>query len=259
MRHHRGIAGAMRHIDGGEGLGQRADLVDLDQDRIGDAFSDAARKAGRIGDEKVVTHELAARAQLLRQQLPSLPIVLGHAVLDGDDGVGVRELGEIVDLFGDGARLAFAGIDIGAVLEEFARRRVERERDVRAGLEAGAFDRLDGVIERRLGRRQVGREAALVADVGVEARLLQQGFERMESLRAPAHRLLQGGRAERHDHEFLEVDGVVGVDPAVDDVHHRHRQNARRGSPDIAIERQAGRLGGRLRDSEGHAEDCVRP
>ena len=31
-------------------------------------------------------------------------------------------------------------------------------------------------------------------------------------------------RADRHDHEFLDVDRIVGVRAAVDDVHHRHRQ-----------------------------------
>ena len=42
-----------------------------------------------------------------------------------------------------------------------------------AGLEAGRLDRLDAEVERRFGRRQVGREAALVADVGVVAGLLR--------------------------------------------------------------------------------------
>ena len=37
-----------------------------------------------------------------------------------------------------------------------------------------------------------------------------------------------GGRAHRHDHEFLDVDGVVGMRAAVDDVHHRHGQQVRR-------------------------------
>src|SRR5690606_39473237 len=34
----------------------------------------------------------------------------------------------------------------------------------------------------------------------------------------------EGGGADRQDHELLEVDVVVGVRNAVDDVHHRHRQ-----------------------------------
>ena len=34
----------------------------------------------------------------------------------------------------------------------------------------------------------------------------------------------EAGRADRHDHELLEVDVRVGVRAAVEDVHHRHRQ-----------------------------------
>ncbi len=50
----------------------------------------------------------------------------------------------------------------------------------------------------------------------------------------------RSGRADRHDHEFLEVDRVVGVLAAVDDVHHRHRQDARPG-----CRRHSGRAAGR--------------
>src|SRR5262249_49859400 len=35
VRHHRGIAGLVGHLDSGQRLGQCADLVDLDQDRVG--------------------------------------------------------------------------------------------------------------------------------------------------------------------------------------------------------------------------------
>ena len=44
---HRGVAGARGHLDGVEGLGQRADLVDLDQDRVGDALLDALAAGAR--------------------------------------------------------------------------------------------------------------------------------------------------------------------------------------------------------------------
>jgi hypothetical protein len=63
--------------------------------------------------------------------------------------------------------------------------------------------------------------------------------------------------ADGHDHEFLEVDGIVGVHAAIDDVHLRHRQNARRRSADITIERQAPKLRGGLGDRERHAENRV--
>ena len=125
------------------------------------------------------------------------------------------------------------------------------------GLKPAALDRLDAIVERRFGRGQVGGEAALVADVGVEPGLLELALEGVEHFRAPAHRLLEARRAKRHDHEFLEVDRVVGMDAAVDDVHHRRRQDARRRSADVAIELQVGGFGRRLGDRQRNAEDRV--
>ena len=125
------------------------------------------------------------------------------------------------------------------------------------GLKPAASIALTAIVERRLGRGQVGREAAFVADVGVEPGLLELALERLEHFRTPAHRLAQARRAERHDHEFLEVDRIVGVHAAVDDVHHRRRQDARRRSADIAIELQVGGFRRRLGDRQRNAEDRV--
>ena len=56
---------------------------------------------------------------------------------------------------------------------------------------------------------------------------MEQLLQRVVRLGAPAQCLGERRRADRHDHELLHVDGVVGVDAAVDDVHHRHRQHVR--------------------------------
>ena len=87
--------------------------------------------------------------------------------------------------------------------------------------------------------------------------LLSARLQRMENLRAHAQRLGECRRADRHHHEFLEVDRIVGMRAAIDDVHHRHRQHARGGAADIAIERQV--VGDRrgFRDRKRHAEDRI--
>jgi hypothetical protein len=77
----------MRHIDGVQRLGQRADLVDLDQQRVGQPLLDPHRQALGVGDEQVVAHQLDLVADLVGQQLPALEIVLGHAILDRDDRI----------------------------------------------------------------------------------------------------------------------------------------------------------------------------
>ncbi len=79
----------------------------------------------------------------------------------------------------------------------------------------------------------------------------------MKGLGAPAHGVRERRRADRHDHELLEVDRIVGVGAAVDDIHHRGRQDARRRAADVAVKRQARGVRRRLGDRERYAENGV--
>ena len=133
------------------------------------------------------------------------------------------------------------------------------EHDVAACLVAGLADRGHDELERGVRRRQVRRKAALVADIGVVAGLLQFAAQGVEDFRAAAQRLGEGRRPHRHDHEFLEIDRIVGMHAAIDDVHHRHRQRPRRGAADITIERHVEGFGGRLGAGQRDAENGVGP
>ena len=82
-----GVAVAAAELDGFERLGERADLVDLDENRIGDALFNAALQALDVGDEEIVADELNAAAQLVGQQLPAFPVVFGETVFEGDDRI----------------------------------------------------------------------------------------------------------------------------------------------------------------------------
>ena len=64
VRHDGAIAGAHRHFDGLQRLRQGADLVDLDQHRVGGALVDAAFDPARISHEQIVADQLDAAAQL---------------------------------------------------------------------------------------------------------------------------------------------------------------------------------------------------
>src|SRR6202035_2303269 len=257
VRHDGGIAGLVGHLDRGERLRQRTDLVDLEQDGIGTAVFDAVGKARDVGDEQIVADQLAFVADQIGQFLPAVHVVFRHAVLDRDDRIARCQIGEIPRLLGRTEALALACVDIFAVLEELACGRVQRQHDVAARLVAGLADRSHDELERCVRRRQVRRETALVADIGVVAGLLQLRAQGVEDLRAAAQRLGKGFGADRHDHEFLEVDRIVGMHAAIDDVHHRHRQRPRRGAADIAIERQVGGFGRGLGDRQRHAQDGV--
>src|SRR5690606_34933216 len=87
------------------------------------------------------------------------------------------------------------------------------------------------------------------------------GFQVMEDLGAHAQCVGKGLGAYRLNHEFLDVDVVVGVFAAVDDVHHRHRHGVdARGAVqigDVHIQRHALGLGGSLGGSQGDGQDGV--
>ncbi len=51
---------------------------------------------------------------------------------------------------------------------------------------------------------------------------MQQLLQGVEHLDACAQRLAEAGRAQRHNHELLEIERVVRMRTAIDDVHLGH-------------------------------------
>ena len=194
----------------------------------------------------------------LGEELPAVPVLLVHAVLDRDDRVAVAERAPVLRQLLAAQHAALVLEAIRAVAVELAGGRVERDRDVLAGLVARRLDARHERLQRLLVRAEVGREAALVADGRAQPALVQPALQRVEHLGAHPQRLREALGPGRHHHELLEVDAVVGVRAAVQDVHHRHGQHARAVAAEVAVERQARLRRGRLGDREGHAQDRVR-
>ena len=86
----------------------------------------------------------------------------------------------------------------------------------------------------------MGVVTALVALARGQPPVVQLGLERVEDLGAHAQRFFEAFCTGRHDHEFLDVDVVVGVLAAVDDVHHRQGQFLGIGAAQVLVEGQAG-------------------
>ena len=96
VRHHRGVAGTTREHHGVERLRQRADLVDLDEDRVGDAALDALRSRAALVTKRSSPTSWTRSPSALGDRDPAVPVVLGHAVFDRHDRVAVAELDEAV-------------------------------------------------------------------------------------------------------------------------------------------------------------------
>src|SRR5216683_3422230 len=128
-------------------FGQGADLVDLDQDRVGDPALYSLFETSDIGDEEVVTDKLNLAPESVGEQLPSIPVVLGHAVLDADDRVSADpSLVEVYELQ-RGERHALAGELVVAVGVQLAGRDVERKRNLFTRFVSGLADGLDDELQ----------------------------------------------------------------------------------------------------------------
>ena len=88
-------------------------------------------------------------------------------------------------------------------------------------------------------------------------RAVQVPFQRIEDFRARPQRLAERKSGDGDYHELLDVDRIVRVLAAVDDIHHRSRKRSGGGSADVSVKREVRVLRGGLRDGEGCAEDCV--
>ncbi len=213
-----GVAVLASESDGVEGFGEGADLVEFDQDGVGGAAIDALLEAGGVGDEEVVADELYAVAEGIGEGFEAVPIVFGESVFDGDDRVAVAEVDVIGDSFG---RIDLFLIEVVfAVFEERACGGVEGEGDVFSGQIASFFDGEEDEFEGFFVVGEVGSKAAFVADVGIEFASFEDFFEDVEDLGGGAEGITEGGCADGHDHKLLDIESVVGVFAAVDDVAH---------------------------------------
>ncbi len=249
----------MGDFDGFQRFAQRADLVDFDEDGVGRAFRDATAQAFGVGDEDIVADDLDGLAQRLGHQPPAFPVVFRAAILDRGDRIARAQIDVVAhDALGI-ERLALALHLVAAVLVEFGRGGIERAHDILARSVAGFLAGAGDEAQRLIGGFEVGREAALVADIGAVPGVVQTLAQGSKNLRPHAHRVRHRAGGDRLDHEFLDVDRVVGVLAAIDDVHHRHRQSARISAADVTIERHALILGRRLGHRDGNGKDRVRP
>ena len=192
------------------------------------------------------------------QRLPAVPVLLVHPVLDREDRVAAGEIGPVPGQLIGGERAALVLELVRAVLVDLARRGVERDREVLAGRDSPpprsrpraprAPPRwTPGWARSRPRRRRLRR-----------ARGRAGALEVVEHLGAHAQRIREASRADRHDHELLEVDRVVGMRAAVEHVHHRHRQDPRRLAAEVAPQRLVLLRRRGARGGERDAEDRVR-
>ena len=86
---------------------------------------------------------------------------------------------------------------------------------------------------------------------------LKQSLQGMEDFRADTQGVMEGFRADGHDHEFLNIQVVGGMSAAVDDVHHGGGHDFCVDSAEILIQGQAQKFGRGAGCGEGDAQHGV--
>ena len=255
-----GVAVFLGEFDGVERLGERADLVHFDEDRVCHTLVDAFAEEFHIGDEQVVANQLGGRAERVGEFFPADPIVFGAAVLDRDDGVFFAETGVISDEL-VGAALGSIGLleDIGLLggVVELAGGAIEGDEDLLAEFVASGFHGLGDGVQGVLGAGEGRGESAFVADGGGKFATFEFALERMENLGARTKGLREGREVLWHDHELLEINRSIAVRASVKDVHHRHGKDLGVGSAEIFVKGLPNLRGGGLRGCEGNGEDGI--
>src|SRR5215207_2181947 len=128
VRNHRRIPRGAGERDCLERLGQRPDLVDLEQDRVGDAGLDPTTQPLDVRDEEVVADQLNALAEPRSQRLPGRPVLLRGTVLDRDDRIALDEFGPVAGKLLGRRRAPLEGVD-AVLADQLRHRRIERDRD----------------------------------------------------------------------------------------------------------------------------------
>ena len=261
MRGDGGVAGLVGHLDGLQGLGHGADLVELDEDGVAAAQLDALAQPLGVGHEQVVAHQLDLAAQLLGHALPAFPVLLVQAVLDGGDGVLLHQGRPVGDQLVGGEVTAALGLMIEALALgalPLGSGGVHGQHEVPARLVAGGTDglqdQLDGIL---VAAQAVGSKAALVAHGGHVLHVLDQLLQRLEHLGAPTQALGEAGSAHGHHHELLGIHGGVSVCAAVEDVHHGHGQTVGVHAAQEAVQGQTEGGSGGPGSGDGHGQDGV--
>lgn len=93
VAHNRGISAAPGQFDGFHRLGQRADLIDLDEDTVTNIFGDSAGQPLGVGDEEIVANQLTASTDLLGHFLPANPVVFAATIFDRADWIAFDPFG----------------------------------------------------------------------------------------------------------------------------------------------------------------------
>ncbi|GCV37384.1 hypothetical protein ExPUPEC61_01809 [Escherichia coli] len=263
MRDNCSVASVFRHLDCSQSFSQRTDLVEFDQDGVSDTFFDTFFQDLGVGYEQVVTNQLDFVAQNFGLVCETVPVRFVQTVFDGNDRILFGQFFQEVSEFFRGERfVAFASQNVFTVFVEFRSCAVHRQSDVFAQFITSSFNSFSDNSQSFSVGTQVRRIATFVTNSSVHAFRFQNFCQVMENFRTHADGFFHSFRANRLNHEFLDINVVVSVLTTVDDVHHRNRHRVFARSAvqfsDVLVQRHTFSSCSSFGVSQRYSQDCVR-
>ena len=190
-------------------------MVYFNQNSVCYALFNALNQTLFVGNKQVVANQLNFFAQLLGELLPTIPVILSHTVFDGDDRIFLAQACQIINHFFAGHFYAFTGHFVFAVYIEFAGSNVHRHNDVFTGFIACTLGCFENNLDCICIAFQVRCKTAFITQSSAQAFFLQQCLQIMINLSVHAQCFAEGFSANRHNHEFLNINVVVSMLAAV--------------------------------------------
>lgn len=207
-------------------FGQRADLVNLQQKSIAGLLVNGCLNSGWVGNEQIITNNLAFLTNSLGHVGVSCPIVLIEGIFNWFNWVMVNkvfvECGELlrIDLeFTVVFRvLEVQVVDILVSHKEFWGGHIHAE--INFAQMARFFNGLHQEVESFLVVLDAGCEASLVTDVsGIHSVFLfDDALQGVVNLSAESHGLTEAGSTSGQQHKFLHSEFVASMFSSIDNI-----------------------------------------
>ena len=226
MRYDASVVVFFRQLHRVECFCQSTDLVDFDQDRVRDTFFDTFRKDRRVRYEQVVTNQLNFLTKTVCQFLPAFPVAFAKSIFDRDDWIFVDPFFVHIDHF-IACLVALSGflqfVHSSFMIMEFRSGNVHRDHEIFSWFITSRFHRFYKKFKWFFVSVFAARsESTFVTNVCIISFVFQYFLQSMESFGSHTYSFLFVFSANRHDHEFLEINCRIRMRTTVDYVAHRH-------------------------------------
>ncbi len=229
----------LSHINSFHCFAQSADLVNFDQNRVSNAFFKAHSQTFRVCNKQIIANQLDSVTQSNCQQFPAFEIIFSHTVFNREDWEFVAQTFVVFNHLSVGIGFAFALHFIFAVFIKFRRSSINSQNNIFTWFVTSVFDGVYNKGQSFVSGLQIRSKTAFIANVCVLTGSFQVFLQSLENFGTHTDSFFNRICRNRHNHKFLNINRVICVFAAVQNVHHWNWQSASHSAAQVTIQRQA--------------------